>query len=144
MMVTDHLQMHQAHLRWIVAAAGLRPKDPVHLADQPGDDCSEEECSNEEEIPYPSAEQVTAKLLPLTVSLGASVSAFASNISVKHLHPEPSIAALTLKYTGCTKKEKLLASSDEEELLSAHGITGKISRVHSGVFSSSKPLCLGL
>ena len=59
-MVTDYLQVHQAYLKQMVAASGPRLKDPVPVADQPGDDCSNEECSNEDEVPHPLAEQVTA------------------------------------------------------------------------------------
>ena len=35
------------------------------------------------------------------------------------------LQAFTLEYLGCAEKEELFASSDEEELLSAHGIAGK-------------------
>ena len=46
----------------MVAASKLRPKDPVPLAEHSRDDCSEAEHSDEEEIPYPSAEWVAAQL----------------------------------------------------------------------------------
>ena len=86
-MVTAHLQAHRAHLRWMVAASGPRPKDPVHQEDQTRDNFSKEECSNEEEIPYPLEEQVTKQLPPLTVSLSTGVTTSASNVSVKCLPP---------------------------------------------------------
>ena len=76
---------------------------------------------------------------PPTASLGASVCASTTNVGVKHPCPKPSLKALTLEYLDCAKKEELLAKIDEEELLSVHGIAGKISRVCSHIFSSSKP-----
>ena len=134
-MVTGHLEGHQTYLKWMVAASGLRPKDPIPLAD--GDDCSTEECSNEEEIPYPLAEKVAAQLLSLTVSLSASGLTSTISIDVKCPYPEPSLEALALKYIGCTKNEELLTSSGKEELLSAYGSAGKINQVCLHVFISS-------
>ena len=124
------------------AASRPRPKDPDPLADQPRDDCSKGECSDDKKIPHPLGVQVTAQSLPPTTSLGTSVSTSTARVSAKHPHPEPLLKAQTHKCIGCTKKEELLASSHEEEPPSAHGITGKISKVFSHFFSSSKPPCL--
>ena len=55
-MVTDHLQAHWSHFRWMVVVSRPRPKDSVPLADQPVDDCFEEDHSEKEEIPHPLAE----------------------------------------------------------------------------------------
>ena len=140
-MVNDHLQVHQAHFQWMVAASEPRPKDCVPLAEHPRDDCSEEEHSDEEEIPHPSVEQVAAQLQSLMVPLNATASTSASNSSAPHPSPRASLETLTLKFIECAKKEELLASSNEEELLTTHGLTGKISMVcsHVSLASASIP-----
>ena len=119
----------------MVAASEPRPKDHVPPAEHPEDDCSEEECSNEK-IPHPLAEQVASQLLPSMASPSAIASASTTNIGAQCPCPQPLLEALTLEFIGCSKKEELLAISDEEELLVAHGIAGKIIRVCSCVFPS--------
>ena len=57
-----------------------------------------------------------------------------SNADAPHLHPGLSLKALTFKFIRCAEKEELLTSSNEEESLTAHGLTGKVSRVCSHVF----------
>ena len=135
-MVTDHLQERQAHLWWMVAASEPRLKDLVPLAEPPRYDCSEEECNNEEEIPHPSAKQVAARLQPSMAPSNAIASTSTSNAGAPHPHPEPLLEALTIKFIRCAKKEKLLTSRSEEELLVTHGLTGKTSMVCSCVSSS--------
>ena len=50
------------------------------------------------------------------------------------LHAGPLLQGLTLEFIRCARKEELLTSSNEEELLVAHSIAGKISSVCSHVF----------
>ena len=130
------LQAHQTHMWQMIAASELKLEDPIPLAEPPSNDCSEEECSNKDEIPCPSAEQSVTQLWPSMVPSDtiASTSTCTSIAGAHHLHPGPSLRALTLTFIGCAKKEEPLTSSDEEELLTAHGLVGKISRVGSHIF----------
>ena len=58
---------------------------------------------------------------------------FACNVCAQYLCPRPSFEAQALKSIRCAKREQLLISINEEELLAAHGITGKNCRVCSHV-----------
>ena len=95
-MVTDHFQAHQTPLIQMVVASEPRLKDPVPPAKHSRDDCSEEECSDEEEIPHPLAEQVAAQLLPSIPSPGAIASTSTTTLVLNihtlsfHLMPYPS------------------------------------------------------
>ena len=109
----------------MVAASEPGPKDPVSLTEPLRDDCSEEECSDKEEIPCPSAEQVAAQLQLSMMPSNAIASTSISNASVQHLHHGPSLEALTLEFIGCAWKEEMLISSEEEELLAAQSLMGK-------------------
>ena len=117
----------------MIAASKPRPKDLVPLTEPARDNCSEEECSDEEEILCPSVEQAAVQLQPSMAPSNTIASTSASNVCSPCLHPGPSLEVLTLMFIGCTKKEEMLTSSDEEELLEAHGLAGKINRVGSCV-----------
>ena len=64
-------------------APEMRLKDPVPPAEHPGDDCSEEKCSNEEDISHPLAEQVATPLLPSMAFPSTIASASTTNIGVQ-------------------------------------------------------------
>ena len=68
----------------------------LSLTEPPGDNCSKEECSNEEDIPHPSAEQVAAQLQPSMVPYEVIAFTSTSSTGASCLHPEPSLEALTL------------------------------------------------
>ena len=115
----------------MIAASEPLSENPVPLAEPSGDDCSDKECSDEEEIPLPSAEQIVAQLHPSTVPCNAIASTSSSTTSTPHSQPGPLLEALTLQFVRCAEKEEPFTSSDEEEPLVAHGLIGKISRLCS-------------
>ena len=89
MIVTNYFQVYHAYLQWSMAASGPRLKDPVPLADQPGDDCSNEECSDKEEIPCLLAEQVSGQSQLQAAPSGTRASTSMASVSAKHPCPEP-------------------------------------------------------
>ena len=129
--------MHQALLPWMIVPSEPWPENPIPFTFH--SHCFKEEHNNEEEegIPHPSVEQIAAQLQSSTVPCNAIASTSSSTTSASHSQCRPSLEALTLEFVRCTEKEELLTSSDKEEPLVAHGLTGKISRVLSYVPSIS-------